>query len=311
LRRTRGWRSAVLLCVCAVAGLTAAFGATAAPTKKPPKTTTITTTDTTTTTVPTTVTATTTTTDDPPAPAPTADLSDSMLDPSETGYVGETLTYTNVVRNDGGNTATGVHLEADVLRGGTVVGAAASSGSCAGTTHVTCSLGSLPSGASAVVDVRVALSGPGRLVVAATGGADQPDPQAANNTSRASTLVYAGHAGAPGIATSVGAFAPPLVGHPHGHARIVDTSVRIDEPATVYISVVARSGDPVTLLAGSRVNYVPSNRPHTALPIVLEAARSIPLHLRLPVSAGGSYSILVRAVGPNGEASTARIGFGS
>jgi hypothetical protein len=146
------------------------------------------------------------------------------------------------------------------------------------------------------------------LVVA---GADQFDPQSSNNSSRAETVVLAGHAGAPVLSTQGGPFAPPLFAHADGGARVVGTSVTLDEAAAISVSVVDSAGRAVILLAGSRIDYIPSGHPHMALPRLVDRGRSIPLRLRLKVPAGNRYWIVVRALAPSGDSSSLTIPFRS
>jgi hypothetical protein len=139
--------------------------------------------------------------------------------------------------------------------------------------------------------------------------AEQADPHADNNAGRIETAVLLGHAGAPGIAVGNGAFQPPLVARPQGRARMVSTFVTLDEPAQISVSVLDPSGKPVTLLAGSRVNFVPSGRPHASLPWVVTKAGRVPLRLLVTAPSGRDYRIAVRAASANGEVSLSTIAF--
>ena len=304
-------RAPLLLALMGLAGLVLALGATAAPFKdKPPKdddkhghktTTLVTTIESTTTVVVSAPSA-------PPASA--ADLSVQTLGAVSTVFAGQNVTYTTVVTNAGPSIATGAYLVDDISGGARVLTSAASRGSCSGTAEIRCSFGSLVSGASAVVTVTFAAPPAATTIMnLAVVGADQADPQSSNNSSRAETVVLAGHAGPPVLSTQGGAFAPPLFARAEGGARVVGTSVILDEAAAISVSVVDSAGRAVTLLAGSRVDYIPSGHPHLTLPRMVDRGRSVPLRLRLKVPAGNRYSIVVRALAPSGDSSSLTIAF--
>jgi hypothetical protein len=85
--------------------------------------------------------------------------------------------------------------------------------------------------------------------------------------------------------------------------------VILDEAATISVSLFDSAGRAVTLLAGSRVDYILSGRPHKALPRVVDRGRSIPLRLRLKAPAGNRYRIVVRALAQSGDSSSLTIAF--
>jgi uncharacterized repeat protein (TIGR01451 family) len=107
---------------------------------------------------------------------------------------GGTLTYHLTVTNNGTPampaTTSGVTLS-DVLPAGvTFVSATPSSGTCSGTSTVTCNLGIFPSGATATVDIVVtAPNTPGTITNTATVAALTTDPNPSNNTASAVTTV--------------------------------------------------------------------------------------------------------------------------
>jgi uncharacterized repeat protein (TIGR01451 family) len=327
LHRSRVVRGVALLTV-GCAGVFAAV-ATAAPEKKPvPPTTTVTTATTTTVTTATTTTATVTTatttvaTTTAPAPAPVvrtevqaaaptplADIGVVTLAPLQSVHVGDSVTYTNVVTNAGPSTATGVQFVDEPQASARVLSVVASAGSCSGDARITCALGSLANGASAVVSVTLASAGTTLLSNATRASADQADPQADNNSVRLETAVLDGHSGAPQLSTGSGAFEPPLSARAEGRARVVTTYVSIDEPAAITVRVLDRSGKVVTLLAGSRLNYVPSGKPHSSLPLAVDRARRVPMRLLIDAHEGLRYRIEVRAVSADGASSVATIPF--
>jgi uncharacterized repeat protein (TIGR01451 family) len=303
----------LLLAVVAVAGPSAG-----APNKPPKTTTTVTTVQTTTTvrttTVQTTTTAPTTTVQVPPPPPPprqlVADISVTTLAPAGTAFFADsTATYTSVVTNTGPDAATGVYLSVQP-EGARILASSAAGGSCSSSTAVDCALGSLASGASAVVSVTLApASGSADVVHIARAGAAEPDPQTTNNLTRVETPVLAGHAGAPELTTPGGAFQPPLFARHSGNAWEVSTTVHLDEPASLSVQVLDAKGRPVAMLPGSLVNYLPARRPHTLIPHQIDRAQWVPLQLRIGGATGRVYGILARAVGPDGSSSTTTIHF--
>ena len=75
--------------------------------------------------------------------------------------------------------------------GAAFVSASASQGTCIGTAPVTCSLGSLASGTTATVTVKVRPSAAGTATSTASVTAAETDPVSANNTATATTAVTA------------------------------------------------------------------------------------------------------------------------
>jgi hypothetical protein len=312
----RHLRTGAAFAVIGLAGLLFAVAAVAGPSikapAKPPKKTT----STVTTTVATTTTVTATTTTQvvvTPSPRQTvADISVTTMPPAATVFFAEsTPTYTSVVTNTGPDTATGVYLTVQP-DGARVLGSFATGGSCTTAAVVDCSLGSLASGASAVVTVTLQpATGSGDVVHTAQAGAEEPDPQAGNNITRLETPVFAGHPGAPALATPGGAFQPPLFARASGNAWVVSTTVHIDEPAKLTVQVLDAKGQPVTMLPGTLVNYLPARRPHRLIPHQIDRALWVPLQLRIHGTSGRNYRIVARATGPDGSSSSTTIRFGT
>jgi uncharacterized repeat protein (TIGR01451 family) len=123
------------------------------------------------------------------------DMSITKTDSPDPVAPGGTLTYHLTVTNNGTPampaTTSGVTLT-DVLPAGvTLVSATPSSGSCSGTSTITCSLGIFPSGATATVDivVTVASNASGTLTNTASVAALTSDPTPGNNTATAVTTI--------------------------------------------------------------------------------------------------------------------------
>jgi uncharacterized repeat protein (TIGR01451 family) len=222
------------------------------------------------------------------------------------------VTYTRVVTNVGPDTATGVFLDVAPV-GAQIVSSQASTGSCSSSDGLQCSLGELASGSSAVVSVTYSPdAGSAAMIADARAGADQADPQSANNLSRAQNSVLAGHAGAPVLTRQGGgAFSPPLVAAGKGSTRTLATSVHIDEQSVVYVRVYDGKGKQVAMLPGTLVDYRPAERTHVVIPQTIAGARWLALQLRVPATKTHRYRVVVRAVGPDGAGATATVVFRS
>jgi uncharacterized repeat protein (TIGR01451 family) len=122
---------------------------------------------------------------------PTADLALTKSVSAATAKVGGSLTYTLTVSNGGPQAADGVVVTDTLPAGTTFVSAAASQGSCTGTTTVTCAIGTLANGASATVTINVKAASAGSKVNSASVTSTIADPTAANNTASATTTVAA------------------------------------------------------------------------------------------------------------------------
>jgi len=104
--------------------------------------------------------------------------------------LGGQFSYTITVANAGPDQATNVVVTDELPAGLTFVSATPSQGSCAGTTTVTCTLGTLNSGAGATITLTVQAPGsPTTLLNTATVIASQSDPDTTNNSSTVSVAV--------------------------------------------------------------------------------------------------------------------------
>ena len=128
----------------------------------------------------------------PPPPPPGADLSVVKTGPA-TGHVGQAITYTIVVTNNGPATANGV-LVTDTLPKNTGFGSATSTqGTCGQRPHsqaVDCNVGTMASGATVTITIVAKPTVKGMFVNTATVSSTSPtDPNQANNTSSVTTNV--------------------------------------------------------------------------------------------------------------------------
>jgi uncharacterized repeat protein (TIGR01451 family) len=118
---------------------------------------------------------------------PPPDLSVTKTDSPDPVAVGQELTYTLTVTNNGPGDATGVMLT-DSLPAN-VTFQSASSGCMHATGTVTCSLGDLANGAAATVEISVTPQSEGTITDTASVEGDQTDPDTADNTVSEDTTV--------------------------------------------------------------------------------------------------------------------------
>ena len=109
------------------------------------------------------------------------DLQLTQVDSPDPVRVGDNLTYTVTVTNNGPDSATNVVLTDLLPATVTLVSATPSSGTCNGTTTVTCALGNLADGASGTVVVVVTTTAKGTLSNVVTVDADDSDINTRNN----------------------------------------------------------------------------------------------------------------------------------
>ena len=105
------------------------------------------------------------------------------------GQAAAPMTYRLTVTNNGPATATNVSLT-DTLPSGIALGAITpTQGTCNGTTTINCSLGSIATGATAVVTIGVTPSTPGSIVNTAGVTAAETDFDASNNSAAITTFI--------------------------------------------------------------------------------------------------------------------------
>lgn len=117
------------------------------------------------------------------------DLAVAISDSPDPVTVGDAVTYTIVVTNNGPNLAEDVTLEVSLPNSGVFSGASSSCGSPDGSS-LSCDLGNIASGASKTVTVTVTSTATGAMVLGATVDAEfQTDTAPANDTDTESTTV--------------------------------------------------------------------------------------------------------------------------
>jgi uncharacterized repeat protein (TIGR01451 family) len=123
---------------------------------------------------------------------PAADLSVSKTGPA-TAKVGQTITYTIEVTNNGPQTATGVAVTDTLPKNAGFGSASSTQGSCAPKPHtqaVVCNVGSMNRGATVTVTLVLKPTSKGDFTDRATVSATSPaDPVATNNASSVTTKV--------------------------------------------------------------------------------------------------------------------------
>jgi uncharacterized repeat protein (TIGR01451 family) len=120
-----------------------------------------------------------------------ADLSVTKTDAPDPVIVGNNLTYTITVTNNGPGNATGV-VATDTLPGGGIafVSATPSQGTCSGTSTVTCNLGTInASGSSTITIIVKPTQGSMTLSNTVSVSANEPDPNPANSSATSTTTV--------------------------------------------------------------------------------------------------------------------------
>jgi uncharacterized repeat protein (TIGR01451 family) len=119
-----------------------------------------------------------------------ADLSVTKTAPA-TVPVGQSVTYTLTIANNGPLPATNTRLSDTLPPGLTVSSATPSQGACSGAPALVCSLGTVQSGQSAAVTIVATATAAGTLANTASVAADQVDPNPSNNSATTGTSVTA------------------------------------------------------------------------------------------------------------------------
>jgi hypothetical protein len=121
------------------------------------------------------------------------------------------------------------------------------------------------------------------------------------------------HSGPPGLTGKKGEKTPPAQTKSEGTKEEVATSIRLDEQAALYISVLDSAGNRLLLNQnGSKVGGSVTGKQVKTIHYVVLVPRSIPIQLLVPknlLTKGQTYTIHVIAVDSDGNKSTVDIPF--
>jgi uncharacterized repeat protein (TIGR01451 family) len=134
----------------------------------------------------------------PPPPAPRIDLQITKSAAPSPANVGNQVTWTMVVTNNGPNNATGVTMADPVPAGLTFVSATSSQGTCTGGALVSCTIGNMNVGSSVTITLVTTAGQTGTITNTATTVGKEQETNTANNSATAQVVVN-------------GVFTPPVV----------------------------------------------------------------------------------------------------
>ena len=220
----------------------------------------------------------------------TADLSLALTGPEEFGLAqyGSNFTYQAVVTNNGGASASQVSLSDTLPASETIVSVSPTVGTCGAVGNaVTCSLGTMPSGSTATVNMVVTVNAVGSIGDTASVTSTTPDPNTTNNTSTLNItsnygIVYLDHSNpSAGVAGSGGIGAPlPL---------IVAGSYFYPGVTTVTVNGTAVSS---TVTNDQTCGGQPCQGLHITIPAALTAAPgTLTIGVTNPAPGGGNSSL--------------------
>jgi uncharacterized repeat protein (TIGR01451 family) len=125
----------------------------------------------------------------PPAPAPKIDLQITKSAAPNPVTVGNQVTWTMVVTNNGPNNATGVTAADPVPAGMTFVSVATTQGTCTGGAVVSCTIGNMNVGSSVTITLVTTAAATGTITNTATTVGNEQETNTANNTASAQVVV--------------------------------------------------------------------------------------------------------------------------
>jgi uncharacterized repeat protein (TIGR01451 family) len=171
---------------CTLGGVTSAFTNSATASGHPPVGPDVTATDT----APVTVNATPPPPSTPPAPpAPKIDLAIAKTATPSSSALGDRVTWTLTIKNNGPSGATGVTVADPIPAGMRYVSSTTTQGTCTGGVMLSCQLGSMASGASVTITLVTTSSATGTITNTATVVGNEAETNTANNTATAQTQV--------------------------------------------------------------------------------------------------------------------------
>jgi uncharacterized repeat protein (TIGR01451 family) len=162
-----------------------------------------------------------------------ADLEISKDDSPDPVTVGDNLTYTITVTNNGPDAAANVVVTDTLPSGVTFVSASPGCVHAAGV--VTCNLGTIAVGDSVTITIVVTVTAPGTISNTATVTSDTLDPNTANNSDAEPTEVQSGPIGGdPPIWGSIMVFPSPEVHYGRGPNQDLNRNKRLDDCVLRY-----------------------------------------------------------------------------
>jgi len=124
---------------------------------------------------------------------PAADLSVTKTDSPDPVHIGQNLTYTVKVTNNGPDAATGVTVTDQLPKNAGYGSVSTTQGTCSlkpDKAMVSCALGTIASGGAATITINVKQTKKGQITnTFSVASASPPDPNTANNTATATTTV--------------------------------------------------------------------------------------------------------------------------
>jgi uncharacterized repeat protein (TIGR01451 family) len=107
--------------------------------------------------------------------------------------VGQNITWTMVVKNNGPDSDTGVTVTDPLPAGTTFVSVATTKGTCTGSTTITCAIGNMAAGETVTITLVTTATRTGTLINDVTVVGDKPEVTTNNNSSSASAAVATGN----------------------------------------------------------------------------------------------------------------------
>jgi uncharacterized repeat protein (TIGR01451 family) len=205
-----------------------------------------------------------------PSEGPIADIRVTIADSPDPVQVGQDLTYTITVSNGGPSTAPTVRMSDSLPAGVNFVSVTPSQGSCAGTSDITCNLGTLPASGGATVTLVVTPTAAGPLSdTAAASDSSVFDFNPTNNLFTATTTVLPATTPTPPPQSPTPTPTPPPTA---AQALNLSTRMRVQTGANVGIGgfIITGTGPKHVLLRAIGPSLTASGVPNALADPVLE-----------------------------------------
>ena len=222
---------------------------------------------------------------------PVADLAVTLTAAPESILVGNQLTYTATVTNQGSDTAPNVVLRLSLPASVNLVGASSSSGTVvSGGSHVTVTLAELPVGSNLVLTVSGTPTAAGSLVATATVTSDQLDLKQDNNTASVTTTARNASAN---LAVSVVASPNPVVLGATLTYLITVTNQGPDAAAAVWLTNTLPAGAAFVSVEAPGTNFTVGGQTVCSLSI-LPSGASLGVVITVVPNVAGILSDIVK-----------------